>query len=287
MGRSNLRSQIGDCFTRLVETQASRPTLVRNDKGIESIARQTLGYNLADMTSEARRKAAVRTSEAALWVKALIFDFDGLILDTETPEYQVWQSIYREHGFELPDDEWGKIIGGYGLSNFDAAEHLSHLSQGGLDSVSLRARHRSESHALIHSQSILPGVMDYIHDAKRLGLKLAIASSSAHSWVDAHAKRLGIFDPGDAIICGDDVAAGRTKPNPDLFLLALDQLKVRKEAAIVFEDSPNGVKAANRAGIFVVAVPNPLTSTLLIEGADLKLDSLNDLSLSALLNKVK
>ena len=252
-----------------------------------------------DALRGARRAAAVRTSDyspdalrgarrkAAVWVKALIFDFDGLILDTETPEYQVWQSIYREHGFELPDDEWGKIIGGYGLSNFDAAEHLSHLSQGGLDSVSLRARHRSESHALIHSQSILPGVMDYIHDAKRLGLKLAIASSSAHSWVDAHAKRLGIFDHFEAVICGDDVAAGRTKPNPDLFLLALDQLKVRKEAAIVFEDSPNGVKAANRAGIFVVAVPNPLTSTLLIEGADLKLDSLNDLSLSALLNKVK
>ena len=268
-GRSNLRSQIGDCFTRLVETPASRPALVRNDKGIESIACRTLRYNLAVMT------------------KALILDFDGLILDTETPEYQVWQSIYREHGYELPDDEWGKIIGGYGLSNFDAAEHLSHLSQGGLDSVSLRARHRSESHALIHSQSILPGVMDYIYDAKRLGLKLAIASSSAHSWVDAHAKRLGIFDHFDAVICGDDVAPGRTKPNPDLFLLALDQLKVRKEAAIVFEDSPNGVKAANRAGIFVVAVPNPLTSTLLIEGADLKLDSLNDLSLSALLNKVK
>jgi HAD superfamily hydrolase (TIGR01509 family) len=224
---------------------------------------------------------------AVLRIKALIFDFDGLILDTETPEYQVWQAIYLENGFELPHAEWVKIIGGYGLSNFDAAEHLSHLSQGQLDSVSLRAHHRSESHALIHSQSILPGVMDYIQGARQRRLKLAIASSSPHSWVDAHARRLGIFDHFDAIICGDDVAPGRTKPNPDLFLLALDQLEVRKEAAIVFEDSPNGVKAANRAGIFVVAVPNPLTSTLLIEGADLKLDSLNDLSLSGLLNKVK
>jgi putative hydrolase of the HAD superfamily len=68
--------------------------------------------------------------------------------------------------------------------------------------------------------------------------------------------------------------------------LALDQLKVRKEAAIVFEDSPNGVKAANRAGIFVVAVPNPLTSLLSIEGANLKIDSLHDLSLSDLLDKI-
>jgi HAD superfamily hydrolase (TIGR01509 family) len=232
------------------------------------------------MTSEARRKAAVR-------IKALIFDFDGLILDTETPEYQVWQAIYRENGFELPHAEWEKIIGGYGISNFDAAEHLSLLSQGQLDSVSLRDRFRSESHTLIHSQAILPGVMDYIHEAKRLGLKLAIASSSAHSWVDTHAKRLGIFHHFDAVLCRDDVAPGRTKPYPDLFLLALHQLKVRKEAAIVFEDSPNGVKAANQAGIFVVAVPNPLTSTLLIEGADLKLDSLNDLSLIDLLDKIK
>jgi HAD superfamily hydrolase (TIGR01509 family) len=240
-------------------------------------------YNLAAMTS----KAVLRIGEADLRVKALIFDFDGLILDTETPEYQVWQAIYRENGFELPHTEWAKIIGGAGLSDFDAAEHLSVLSQGQLDSVSLRDRFLSESHALIHSQSILPGVMDYIHVAKRLKLKLVIASSSAHSWVDTHAKRLGIFDHFDAIICGDDVGPGRTKPNPGLYLLALDRLKVRKEEAIVFEDSPNGVKAANRAGIFVVAVPNPLTSTLLIEGADLKLDSLNKLSLADLLDKIE
>jgi HAD superfamily hydrolase (TIGR01509 family) len=236
---------------------------------------------------DAFRGAVRGTSKAVLRIKALIFDFDGLILDTETPEYQVWQAIYRENGFELPHEEWGKIIGGAGLSNFDAAEHLSVLSQGKLDSVSLRDRFRSESHTLIHSQSILPGVMDYIHDAKRLGLKLAIASSSAHSWVDTHAKRLGIFDHFDAIICSDDVSPGRTKPNPDLYLLVLNRLKVRKEEAIVFEDSPNGVTAANQAGIFVVAVPNPLTSMLLIEGADLKLDSLNTLSLRGLLDKIE
>ena len=220
-------------------------------------------------------------------IKALIFDFDGLILDTETPEFYTWQNIYRENGFELPHDEWGKIIGGYGLSNFDAAEHLSLLSQGRLDSVSLRARHTLESSALIRAQPILPGVLDYIHEAKRLNLKLAIASSSHHAWVDSHARRLGIFGHFDAVVCADDVGVGRTKPNPDLFLLALNQLQVQKDAAIVFEDSPNGVKAANRAGIFVVAVPNPVTSMLLIEGANLILKSLADLHLPDLLNKVE
>jgi len=156
-----------------------------------------------------------------------------------------------------------------------------------LDSVTLRDLHRSESHALILIQPILPGVMKIIQEAKLLNVKLAVASSSPHSWVDTHAKRLGIFEYFDKVICADDIAAGRTKPNPDLFLLALEQLKVRKDEAIVFEDSPNGVKAARSAGIFVVAVPNPVTSLLSLENANLTLTSLTDLSLPELLNKVK
>lgn len=220
-------------------------------------------------------------------LKALIFDFDGLILDTETPEYLAWKSIYQEYGFELPHDEWVKVVGGYGLSNFDAAEHLSFLSQGQLDSASLRARHISESGALIRAQPILPGVMDIIHEAKQLDLKLAIASSSRHSWVDGHVKRLGIFDDFGVIVCADDVGVGRTKPNPDLFLLALNQLQVQRAAAVVLEDSPNGIKAAKRAGIFVVVVPNPVTSLLDLDGANIVIKSLADLRLSELLDHLK
>ncbi|HEY3475009.1 MAG TPA: HAD-IA family hydrolase, partial [Anaerolineales bacterium] len=123
--------------------------------------------------------------------------------------------------------------------------------------------------------------------AKQLKLKLAIASSSSHSWVDAHAQRLGVFDYFDKVICADDVGIGRTKPYPDLFLLALERLKVRANEAIVFEDSPNGVRAAKSARIFVVAVPNAVTSMLSIENANLTLRSLEDLPLHELLNKVQ
>jgi HAD superfamily hydrolase (TIGR01509 family) len=220
-------------------------------------------------------------------IKALIFDFDGLILDTETPDYVAWKEIYQEHGFELPHEEWGKIVGGYGFSNFDAAEHLAFLSQGQLDSVTLRARHQLEASAAIARAAVLPGVLDHIHEAKRLGLKLAIASSSPHSWVDTHAKRLGIFHYFDQVICADDVGVGRTKPNPDLFLLALNQLQIQNNEAMVFEDSPNGVLAANRAGIFVVAVPNPVTALLAIKGANLITPSLSELPLITLLSKVQ
>jgi len=220
-------------------------------------------------------------------IQALIFDFDGLILDTETPEFRVWQDIYREHGYEFPAEKWAMIVGGAGHSDFDAAEHLSLLTQGRLDSASLRDRNSIESGELIHSQGPLPGVVDYLQDAKRLGLKLAIASSSDRAWVHRHAGRLGVLDYFDQVITREDVEPGRTKPNPDLFLTALDRLNVPREAAIVFEDSPNGVKAAKRAGIFVVAVPNELTSTLSLEEANLILSSLSDMPLPVLLDKVQ
>lgn len=212
-------------------------------------------------------------------LKALIFDFDGIIVDTETPEVQVWQKIYSEYGLPFPQDEWGKIIGGYGISNFDAAEHLRNQAGDAIQLDDLRARHRSESDALTLRQPILPGVVEIIRDAKRRGIKLAIASSSPHSWVDTHLSRLGLARHFDKIICADDVPPGRTKPNPDLFVKALRELRVNAGEAIVFEDSPNGVKAAKSAGIFVVAVPNPITSMLQIDGADLMLKSLVDFNL--------
>ena len=111
---------------------------------------------------------------------------------------------------------------------------------------------------------------------------LAVASSSSHTWVDSHLSRLGLAEHFNCVVCSEDVTPGRTKPNPDLFLLALDRLEVQKEAAVVFEDSPNGVRAAKSAGIFVVAVPNPLTIRLGVDGADLMVNSLAELSLDEL-----
>jgi HAD superfamily hydrolase (TIGR01509 family) len=217
-------------------------------------------------------------------LQALIFDFDGLILDTETPEVEVWQDIYREHGHELPVDEWAKTVGGYGISTFDAAAHLSGLT--GLDPAPLRVAYRVRADRVIYAKPIQPGVLELLDAARARGLGLAVASSSSHAWVDSHLARLGIAARFDQVICSEDVAPGRTKPNPDLFLKAVEQLQVKKDAAVVFEDSPNGVKAARAAGVFVVAVPNPLTASLGVYGADLTVNSLAELSLQDLERRV-
>jgi putative hydrolase of the HAD superfamily len=104
--------------------------------------------------------------------------------------------------------------------------------------------------------------------------------------VEPHLTRLGLIHYFEKIICGDDVPPGRTKPNPDIFLKALEELKITADEAIVFEDSPNGVKAAHTAGIYVVAVPNPTTSLMKIEGEDLRINSLAGLPLKDLLKRV-
>lgn len=216
-------------------------------------------------------------------IKSLIFDFDGLILDTETPDARAWEQIYAGYGIPFPVQSWGQIIGGKGASHFDAALHLRDLIGQALDLDATRARQNEISHSLVHQQPILPGVLDLLDEAERLDIGLAVASSSPHAWVDTHLTRLGLFHRFDKVVCADDVPPGRTKPNPDLFLLALDQLKVPKEAAVVFEDSPNGIRAAKSAGIFSVAVPNPITSMLAFEGESLRLSSLADLKLADLL----
>ena len=219
-------------------------------------------------------------------IRALLFDFDGLILDTETPDVDVWEAIYAEHGFEYPKEHWSQNIGGWGVSTFDAAEDLHRLSAGTLEVNALRRRQRQESDELILRLPVLDGVLDYLTAAKRNGLRLAIASSSERAWVEPHLVRLGLRDSFDRVVCGDDVAPGRTKPHPDVFLKALSELQLKADEAVVLEDSPHGIKAARAAGILVVAIPNPVTRLLPMEGADLMLNSLADMPLELLLERV-
>jgi HAD superfamily hydrolase (TIGR01509 family) len=218
-------------------------------------------------------------------IKALIFDFDGLILDTETPELLAWQEIYREYGQDLSARTWGQIVGGTAASDFEPVAHLAALTGRELDSPRLKERVRERSLASINRQPPLPGVNEYLEDGRRLGLGLGIASSSPHDWVDGHLKRLGLFQYFDTVRAREDVP--RTKPEPDLFLSALYALGALPDQAVVFEDSPNGVLAAKRAGIFVVSVPNPLTAQLEFDGEDMRLVSLAEISLESLLRQMQ
>jgi len=216
-------------------------------------------------------------------IRGLIFDFDGLILETEGPVYQSWVELFQEFGAELPFEIWATIIGTSDLEHFDPFNLLEEKIGRKLDRKTLGTHRRARQIKLAHAQPILPGVMDKLETAKKVGLKLGIASSSDSKWVKGHLSRLGLIEYFEVIHTSDDVT--HTKPDPELYLLALKSLNLKPEDAIVFEDSPNGVSAAHQAGIFTVVVPNPLTRQLQLEHADLCLDSLDDLSLAEIIQK--
>jgi len=214
-------------------------------------------------------------------LKALIFDFDGLIADTEMSVYLSWQELYRAHGHELPLAEWLRCIGSdYGPDTFDPFKALEGFTGGSIDWDVVNAERRAREDALNASLTPLPGVEALIAEAQAAGLKLAVGSSSPHSWVDMHLQHLGLWDYFDAVVCRDDVA--QVKPAPDLFLTAAAKLGVPPREAVVLEDSPHGLAAAHTAGMFCVAVPNTLTRHLDTSEADLHVESMAGLTLASL-----
>jgi HAD superfamily hydrolase (TIGR01509 family) len=219
-------------------------------------------------------------------IRALVFDFDGLILDTEYPDYQSWQEIYQAHGAHLPLSAWERSIGSMDLDLLDPYAYLEAQIGRPVDREEIRARRRSRLAELVAAQSVLPGVEDYLADARRLGLKLGLASSSSRAWVTGCLAQFGLNGTTfDCIRCGDEVK--RTKPDPELYLAALDALAVRADQAVALEDSPNGVAAAKGAGLYCVAVPSTLTRRLPFDRADMRLNSLADMSLEKLLQEIK
>ena len=214
-------------------------------------------------------------------IRALVFDFDGLILDTEEPVYRSWLEVYQAHGEELPFERWVQIVGST-TTGFHPQHHLEERLGRPLPKEVLDRRigRRTE---MILAKAVLPGVVQHLDAARDLGLKLGVASSSTREWVAGHLARLGILDRFECVRCRDDVE--HAKPEPDLYLAVLECLGVQASEAVAIEDSPNGVSAAKRAGMRCVAIPNSITARLDLTAADITLASLADVSLRELLEK--
>ena len=215
-------------------------------------------------------------------IRAIVFDFDGLILDTEEPIYRSWLEVYEAHGEDLPFERWVQTVGSTDTV-FHPQHHLEEklgrpLTQEVLD------RRKDRRTALILAKPVLPGVVQRLDEAREMGLKLGVASSSRQDWVRGHLQRLGILDRFDCLRCRDDVA--NAKPEPDLYLAVLDCLHVSAEEAIAIEDSPNGVVAAKHAGMRCIAIPNSITARLDLSHADLILKSLAELTVGQLLERL-
>ncbi|HEX2981485.1 MAG TPA: HAD family hydrolase [Anaerolineaceae bacterium] len=213
----------------------------------------------------------------------MIFDFDGIILETEAPQYQAWQEIYQENGCSLPITEWSAILGS-SSERFDPVNYLEVQAHATFDRQSLETRQVMRCRELMAGINLMPGVVDYLEEAKRMGLRMAVASSSPREWVVGHLTAYEILPYFSAVFTANDVE--RVKPDPMLFTSAAKALEVQADEALIFEDSPNGILAARGAGIFCVAVPNDLTVHLDLSLANYRIPSFSAVPLKDLLTQL-
>lgn len=192
-------------------------------------------------------------------LQGILFDFDGLILDTETPIFQAWKRKFKEYGQELLLEEWAQILGKSNQELGPVEGLLKEITDPDAKKRVL-AEVAQEERALVLEQNPLPGAVELIIRAQREGLKLGIVSSSDQDWVHGHLDRLNLLDYFDHTSCADEVE--EAKPDPALYLLGLEKMEVDPGRVVVLEDSPNGVLAAKRAGLYCIAVPNQLTNRL-------------------------
>ncbi len=217
-------------------------------------------------------------------IKAIIFDCDGLIIDTETAWYRAIQELYVENELDLPLEVYAQCIGST-LEMFDPYQHLAERLTKPMSMENIRSISKEKYTKLIKDQVLRPGVMEYLQAAKRLGLRIGLASSSSRDWVEHYLKTFEIYDYFDTIRTADDVLL--VKPNPELYLQAMKALGVVGEEAIVFEDSLNGLRAAKDAGLYCVVVPNEVTSFMDFTNHDLRINSMADLSLDEVINRIE
>ena len=213
-------------------------------------------------------------------IDTLIFDFDGVIIDTETPDFETWQDVFHAHGVHLDRSLWEGIIGG-GVGRFDPCQHLEDLARTKLDQDSIKTPRRKRYLERVEASPLLPGVLDYLCEAGRIGLRLGVASSSTRDWVEGHLSKRGLIEYFDSITCRDDVS--EVKPSPKLYLTSVSRLGASPPTTVAIEDSANGVSAAKRAGLLCVVVPNQMTRNMDLSQADVRLGSLSDAPLAPLI----
>lgn len=209
-------------------------------------------------------------------MRALVFDYDGLIVDSETPEFLCWRKVFADHGLALEERDWIHAIGGPSYLDMRAEleRRLGRPVEGWERVNAARMEHYQ---ALFGAQALLPGVRALFDEGRRLGWRIGVASNSTSDWVGRGLRRFGLDGHVQALRARD--TASRPKPDPAPYLEVLAELGARPEPSFAFEDSAPGVAAARAAGLTVVAVPNALTRHHDLRAAHHLLESLEHFSL--------
>lgn len=213
-------------------------------------------------------------------IRAVIFDMDGLIIDTEWPDYQSWQELYAAHGHELTLAEWVPHVGVWGPP-LDLLGRLAALIGDGADRAALRAQRRARCDELVRASMIpMAGFGALMERLATHGYPRGLASTSSRDWVDFVVDGLQVRSHFETIVAGDEVAA--RKPAPDVYLRAAERLRVPPAECVALEDSAPGIASARAAGMACIAVPNRVTLHQDLSAALHQISNLGDVTLELL-----
>jgi HAD superfamily hydrolase (TIGR01509 family) len=216
-------------------------------------------------------------------VRALLLDFDGTMLETESSSYGSWRELLAEHDYDLTHDTWEGAVGT--IDGVDPVELLEAHLGAPVDREALEDRQAARHREMLTEEVLRPGIEKIVREARSRGLHTAIVTSASERWVREHLRRLGMEGDWEHIVAADgDVA--RAKPAPLLYQEALEKLGVEPGECVAIEDSPHGVTAAKAAGIVAIAFPNPITERMDLAHADAVVAELEGIGLDDLLAKV-
>jgi HAD superfamily hydrolase (TIGR01509 family) len=212
---------------------------------------------------------------------AVIFDFDGIVLDSETPEYESHRRIYERCGVELTVEEWCGVIGTWSEGHDEQwFTRLCERAPGAPARDAYFAERRRIFEEIVPADP-MRGVRELLAALHQAGIPLAIASSAPARWVVGAVERLGVRPLFDAIVTGDEVA--HRKPAPDVYLEAARRLGADPARSIAIEDSSPGITAARAAGMKAIAIPHWLTERHDLSAADLTVAHAGELTLERLM----
>ncbi|MDP0491514.1 MAG: HAD family phosphatase [Verrucomicrobiota bacterium JB023] len=187
--------------------------------------------------------------------EAILFDFDGTLMDTEWAIYQAWLRTFQAHGHDLPVEVYVQCIGS-DFATWSPKTHLEDLTGTSFDWHDLDTGRQREIEADLADQGAMPGAEAVLAQLAPV-TRLAVVSSSSHQWVDGWLQRHSLESFFETTVCRGD--APRIKPAPDLYLEAARQLELDPASCLVIEDSFNGMKAAHAAGMDCWVIPNRIT----------------------------
>lgn len=206
--------------------------------------------------------------------RGIIFDFDGVLVDTEWEIYRSWVWLYEREGQQISIETYAPCLGA-GYSHWDPAAHLETLTGRRYDWESLTPIRQARINDALLRAGLMDGAQELMDWCAEQGIGMTVASSSSRHWVEGWLRRLGIEERFAGVFCRTD--GYPVKPDPALFLAARECLDVPAQDCLIIEDSPNGVLAASRAGIPCVAVPNRMTAAGDFSLAPHRAESLTDL----------